>query len=156
MCTCFLRPRQPVLQLVGTNTVLHNRLNLSNTIPPFFNNSAVAAEITDYYETHNDSVDHFYMYTPSAPGLENYLVILTAVMPVYRYRTWREREFTMGDFLFNGGLPVGRFINPHAQSTARIFDLACDEAVASLNKPQVKWTRPPYPAVGNCLVYDPV
>ncbi len=154
MCACFLRPRQPLLEFVGTAPVLHQRLNLSTTIPPFFNNSAVAPEVSDYFDHHNDTGGTFFMYSPTGTGLESYLVILTTVLPVYRKRTWREREFAMGDFLFNGGLPVGRFINPHTQSEGRIYDQVCDEAVASLNKPMVKWTRPPYPAVGNCLPHD--
>lgn len=160
MCTCFLRPRQPLIEHVGTNTLLHNRLNLSSTIPPFFNNSAVSPELTDYFNYHSGNgtgtIGNIFMYSPTGPGLESYLVILTAVLPVYRRRTWREREFAMGDYLFNGGLPVGRFINPHLESTGLIYDKACDEAVASLNDPKIKWTRPPYPAVGKCLPHDKV
>lgn len=157
MCTCFIRPRQPLLQLVGANTVTHNRLNLSDVIPPFVNNSAVVPhELTYYFELHNQTINQFYMYSPTGPGMEYYLAILIAVMPVFRQRTWREREFAMGDFLFNGGLPVGRFLNPHTSEEGPPYDKACDEAVASLNNPDIKWTRPPYPAVGDCLPYDPV
>src|SRR5687768_16225986 len=33
MCTCFLRPRQPVKEIVNMKYVIHDRLNLSETIP---------------------------------------------------------------------------------------------------------------------------
>lgn len=156
MCTCFLRPRQPVKEIVNMKYIIHDRLNLSETIPPFFNNSGVAPELTDYFNHHNTTGNTFFMYSPTGPGLEHHLVILTAVLPVFRKRTWREREFVIGDFTFNKGLPVGRFINPHAASSAAIYDQACDEAVGSLNDPNIKWTRPPYPAVGDCLPHDSV